>query len=153
METIEQTWVPYGQETGSEVGWIDMFPDMCPECGAKEGEYHRDGCDIEECLKCHQQLISCSCGRETIIDFNNVNLESRKWRVGCCRYDEKFNEIVIEKPNGAVYEVTLDRGKTAAGCLDWIHQVSAKTWGREVIGDFLELFFNRIPSELWSGQA
>jgi len=33
----------------------------CHDCGAKEGEIHELGCDMERCPKCGNQLISCSC--------------------------------------------------------------------------------------------
>lgn len=31
----------------------------CGDCGAKEGELHLVGCDMEECLVCGDQAISC----------------------------------------------------------------------------------------------
>lgn len=33
----------------------------CPDCGAKVGEIHRDGCDIEPCPACGRQFLSCDC--------------------------------------------------------------------------------------------
>jgi hypothetical protein len=33
----------------------------CPDCGAKPGEIHDFGCDIEECPRCHRQLMTCEC--------------------------------------------------------------------------------------------
>ena len=36
----------------------------CHDCNAKEGEYHLEGCDMERCVKCNEQLISCSCRRK-----------------------------------------------------------------------------------------
>ena len=35
------------------------FP--CHDCGAKDGEYHIDGCDAERCEFCGGQRISCYC--------------------------------------------------------------------------------------------
>jgi len=33
----------------------------CHDCGAREGEYHQPGCDMETCPFCCGQLISCDC--------------------------------------------------------------------------------------------
>lgn len=35
-------------------------------CGAKHGEFHKPGCDIEECPFCHRQLISCDCSDDLL---------------------------------------------------------------------------------------
>lgn len=34
----------------------------CGDCGAKYGQQHLPGCDIERCPLCGRQLISCDCG-------------------------------------------------------------------------------------------
>ncbi len=42
--------------------------DVCPDCGAGRGEFHEDGCDIEQCPYCGGQLISCDCDRRAPLD-------------------------------------------------------------------------------------
>ena len=36
-------------------------PRRCDDCGATPGNHHHPGCDIEECPRCHGQLLSCDC--------------------------------------------------------------------------------------------
>lgn len=35
----------------------------CHDCGIKVDGIHHAGCDMEECPKCHGQLIACGCSR------------------------------------------------------------------------------------------
>jgi len=37
---------------------------ICHDCGVKEGEIHKLGCDMERCPFCGGQLISCDCAHE-----------------------------------------------------------------------------------------
>jgi hypothetical protein len=51
---------------GTEPGWLKYNPEFadfpCHDCGVVKGQYHADGCDVEECPKHHGQLLGCGCG-------------------------------------------------------------------------------------------
>jgi len=47
--------VKYGEE---QVKWTS---ERCHDCNIEKGGYHHPGCDIEECPRCHGQIISCGC--------------------------------------------------------------------------------------------
>ena len=68
IETVDGDMEPikYGHELNPT-----MTPDedgiqrrRCGDCYAVPGNYHHFGCDIEECPRCHGQLISCMCSDE-----------------------------------------------------------------------------------------
>jgi hypothetical protein len=50
---------------GEEPGWLSFSPDFaeipCHDCGVLKGQFHADGCDMEECPRCHSQLLGCGC--------------------------------------------------------------------------------------------
>jgi hypothetical protein len=42
--------------------------DVCRDCGAAPSEFHRPGCDVEQCPYCGFQFISCDCRRRAPLD-------------------------------------------------------------------------------------
>lgn len=58
IEEIEYASIRYGEGTWAK----DLDPTRrCHDCNAAWGNFHHPGCDMEECPKCHGQLISCGC--------------------------------------------------------------------------------------------
>jgi hypothetical protein len=55
--------IPYGSEKGYELSQPDH---RCHDCDALPDHYHHVGCDMEECPRCHEQLIGCDCDPEAI---------------------------------------------------------------------------------------
>lgn len=62
--------IPFGDETDVRVVgdgpalYVARNDDRCPDCRVERGEYHRGGCDVEQCPKCRRQRIGCGCGVE-----------------------------------------------------------------------------------------
>lgn len=48
--------VPYGDEWDAS--------GRCHDCGAKVGENHHPGCDVERCPECGGQYFICDCDTE-----------------------------------------------------------------------------------------
>lgn len=46
----------------------------CHDCGVKEGQFHRPGCDMERCPFCHGQLMSCDCKYKKLGYHMDMNL-------------------------------------------------------------------------------
>jgi hypothetical protein len=53
--------VAYGSEQGNGADWNSAR--RCHDCDVSPGGFHHPGCDMEECPRCHQQLLSCDCER------------------------------------------------------------------------------------------
>jgi hypothetical protein len=53
--------IKYGDEEGMFTGQFAEEGRPCPECAVLKGQYHADGCDLEECPMCHGQALGCPC--------------------------------------------------------------------------------------------
>lgn len=68
--------------------------DVCPDCGAKEGDYHSYGCDNEICAQHSCQLLSCDHGKpQKRLRFNSQ--EEIMFRLGIVR---KARNSAIKEP-------------------------------------------------------
>lgn len=72
----------------------------------------------------------------------------RLYRCRRCSFDGRYISIHSLEYQGT-YDIPIERCQTAESCMDWIHQISMKRWGREVMGDFLNVLFTVIPGGLW----
>ncbi len=52
---------------GSEFDF-DAESNGCADCGVAVGSFHHWGCDQEECPRCGQQLITCGCAPDRMLD-------------------------------------------------------------------------------------
>lgn len=74
-------------------------------------------------------------------------------QIGLVRFVHETPCIEIDVHPGFAYQVDLERCSTPGACLDWAHQIGAKTWGRAVLPDFMAMLFTHVPSSFWSGKA
>jgi hypothetical protein len=56
----------FGDGELERIRWGDEQTDWdhgprCGDCAVLPGGVHHFGCDIEECPRCHGQLITCEC--------------------------------------------------------------------------------------------
>jgi hypothetical protein len=79
----------------------------CHDCGATDGRYHHPGCDMETCINCMGQLISCSC--------ENINIHGKPIQlpvdllVGVALRDSPCT-ICGTKPSTEYYPLTDELG-------------------------------------------
>lgn len=63
---------------GDPTDWHNEDNETCHDCGAKYGDYHTQGCDMERCPCCGGQLISCDCGAIYVVKKNLSKSELNK---------------------------------------------------------------------------
>ena len=62
----DQKRIPYGKEVAWAEYNVKRLPARCHDCNVKLGSIHHNGCDVEECSSCHNQLMSCKCSVNSI---------------------------------------------------------------------------------------
>ena len=64
-----------------------MIPE-CHDCGAKEGQIHEWGCDMERCPFCGNQVITCLCMYDMLDIVGDTHTEED---------EKKFLDLIEEK--------------------------------------------------------
>jgi hypothetical protein len=61
IDGVERARLHFGAEKGFAEG---AFEHPCHDCGIVVGQFHHDGCDLEQCPNCGGQLLACDCDLE-----------------------------------------------------------------------------------------
>lgn len=59
--TVDELLINGERFTRHRVGGRCPPGGRCGDCGARQGNHHHLGCDLERCPRCGWQLVSCSC--------------------------------------------------------------------------------------------
>lgn len=65
--TLGKLIFPNGDEY-PRIPFPQQEPLRCHGCNIAPGGFHHEECDVEECPRCHGQLISCGCLDEGILN-------------------------------------------------------------------------------------
>jgi uncharacterized protein YbaR (Trm112 family) len=74
---------------------------ICHDCNAKEGELHKENCDMEICPKCKGQLLSCDC------NVKDISIDEKFFKIGrkAFKREPYLNYPVICAKCGELYPV------------------------------------------------
>ena len=73
--------------------------------------------------------------------LDGVDLKSNRTAWGCWIYHPENFTLECSDERGFIYEVDLELCRTSAEMLDWIFQVSKKTWATaDIVKDLLTAF-------------
>ena len=90
----------------------------CGGCGAKPGELHQPGCDVERCVLCGGQANSCSCVYE-VNGLEEGDLE------------EEHPTVYKYGPTEAMLAVLEEEEEKHGGRLPWTGEYPGRTECRE----------------------
>lgn len=94
-----------------------------------------------------------SYGQIEIISFEEAwarNEERKRHRKAA--FDGEYLTVYVG--SSFTYDIEAERIQSPQAALDWVHQLSQKTWAWEdpqIMEDFLEVLFETIPTSYWSG--
>ena len=67
--------VPFGKESGHLKILADYSKknsNSCTHCNVSIGNHHHAKCDVEECPKCHQQMLLCGGHEAKVVRLSEV---------------------------------------------------------------------------------
>ena len=81
--------------------WNPYEAHTCPDCGVREGQMHKPGCDMEHCPFCGGQLISCGCAYKMLgID---VSPGTDAWEHGLTDEQARYWTAMLETQERVPY--------------------------------------------------
>lgn len=78
----------------------------CGDCGARKGEYHVPGCDVESCPACGGQMIGCECTSSKTQQKQPKLFSKRELAIVEARKLFKWKYIGLAANGNAVFEIT-----------------------------------------------
>lgn len=85
-------------------------------------------------------------------NVGQIEVTGASTQIGRVRFNDETTCIYIAVNPVYEYEVDLERCRTAGACLDWIHQIGEKNWGRAVMADFTAMLLIHVDGSLWAGK-